>query len=261
MSFFGFIAKPLGYLLTGIYDVVGSYGITLIIFTVIVRLCLFPIYLHQTRNSLKMADVQPKMQEIQKKYANDKEELNRRLMELYKQENYNPMKGCLPMLIQFPILMGLFTLLRDPLSYMPSGSTHMVLAVHESFLWVPDLSQSDLWILPIITGIAQFFSFSLSQMQMQSPGANPNQMMGMMKVMKYVFPVMLVYLGRTFPAGLALYWFIGNLCAILQNQVLRIWKKKMERDKAEGKGSFSPERAKKQKQKKAIKEKDLPKLD
>ncbi|MDR1954182.1 MAG: YidC/Oxa1 family membrane protein insertase [Clostridiales Family XIII bacterium] len=233
---FGLIAKPLGYLLTGIYSVVGNYGITLIIFTVIVRLCLFPLYVHQTKSSLRMAEVQPKIQALQKKYANDKEELNRRMMEFYKEEGVNPMKGCLPMLIQMPIMLGLFTLLRDPMSYLPEGHANMILAVHEQFFWISDLSQPDLWALPIMAGITTFLSFSATQAQ-NSMGAqaNANQMAGMMKMMKYFFPVMIVWMGRSFPAGLTLYWFIGNICSIIQFQTLKLWKKRLERMKAEGK--------------------------
>ncbi|MDR0852012.1 MAG: YidC/Oxa1 family membrane protein insertase [Clostridiales Family XIII bacterium] len=234
----GFIAVPLGYLLTGIYEVVGNYGVTLIIFTIIVRLCLFPLYANQIKHQMKMADVQPKMQALQKKYAHDKEELNRKMMELYKEENFNPMRGCLPMLIQMPILLGLFALLRDPTAALRWNYADMIFAVHEGFFWMKDLSQPDLWILPIMAGITTYISFSLTQTQSQVAGDNAqaNQMAGMMKMMKYFFPVMIVWMGRSFPAGLALYWFIGNLCTIVQYQVLRLWRKRLERMRAEGKG-------------------------
>ena len=220
----GFIAKPLGMLLSGIYGVIGNYGITLIIFTVIVRLCLFPLYANQIKHTAKMGNVQPKMQEIQKKYAHDKEEMNKRMMELYQQENFNPMRGCLPMLIQFPIIIGLFSLLRTPMQYL-ENSPDMIMAVHEGFLWINDLSHPDLWILPIVAGITTFISFSVTQAQNTSTQMN-NQMSGMMKMMRYFFPIMIVWMGRTFPAGLALYWVIGNLFTILQSQILNRMRKK-----------------------------------
>ena len=239
-TIFGFIAQPLGYLLAGIYSVVGNYGITLILFTLIVRLCLFPLYANQIKNQMKMADVQPKIKALQTKYANNKEELNRKMMELYKEESFNPMKGCLPMLIQMPILFGLFMLLRNPAQYLPDSQLdNMIFAVHESFLWIGSLGQADLWILPILAGITTYISFSMTQSQTPMTGgdnAMAGQMQGMMKMMKYFFPVMIVYMGRTFPAGLALYWFIGNLCTILQFHVLKMWRKKLEKMKAEGKG-------------------------
>jgi YidC/Oxa1 family membrane protein insertase len=235
MSFFGAIAKPLGYLLTGIYDVIGNYGITIIIFTVIVRLCLFPVYASQIKHQIRMAEVQPKMQALQKKYANDREELQRKMAEFQKAENFNPMRGCLPMLIQMPILFGLFSLLRDPLSYLPAGRGDMILAVHEAFFWIQDLSQADLWILPISAGIATFVSSLLMQAQSSTDNPAANQMAGMMKMTKYIFPVMIVWMGRSFPAGMALYWFIGTLFTILQTQILKVWRRKLERMKAEGK--------------------------
>lgn len=233
----GWIATPLGMLLSGIYSVIGNYGITLIIFTIIVRLCLFPLYANQIKHTAKMGDVQPKMQEIQKKYANDKEEMNKKMMELYQQENFNPMRGCLPMLIQFPIIIGLFSLLRNPMKYM-ENSPEMIMAVHEKFLWINDLAQPDVWILPIMAGITTFISFTVTQAQNPTNQAN-NQMAGMMKMMKYFFPVMIVWMGRSFPAGLTLYWFTGNLFTVLQSKVLNVWKKKLmsakEKDKQNSK--------------------------
>ena len=88
-----------------------------------------------------MLAVQPKIKEIQRKYANDKETLNIKMMELYKEEKFNPMKGCLPLLIQLPIIWGLFGLLRNPMKYISGDG--MLIAIHESFLWIPDLSQPD----------------------------------------------------------------------------------------------------------------------
>jgi YidC/Oxa1 family membrane protein insertase len=202
-------------------------------------LCLFPLYANQIKHSIKMVDVQPKMKELQKKYANDKEELNKQMMALYKEENFNPMRGCLPMLIQMPILFGLFMLLRRPTVYLPKSQIeNMIFAVHENFLWVQDLAQPDLWILPIACGITTFISFSMTQSQNPAMGAggSANQMAGMMKMMKYFFPVMIVWMGRTFPAGLAVYWFIGNICTVVQSQALKVWRKKLEGMKAEGKG-------------------------
>ena len=144
----GIIAKPLGWLIDFMYGLIGNYGITVIIFTLIVKLCLYPLYIKQTKSTVKMAEVQPKMQALQQKYANDKETLNIKMAELYKEEKFNPMGGCLPMLIQMPIIMGLFALLRNPMMYINEDS--MIFAFHEPFIWIKDLSQPDPWILPII---------------------------------------------------------------------------------------------------------------
>ena len=210
----GFIAKPLGMLLSLIYDLVGNYGISIIIFTIIVKFALYPLYAKQIKSTARMAEVQPKMKEIQSKYANDRQMMNIKMSELYKEEKFNPMGGCLPLIIQMPIIFGLFALLRRPLDYISSDS--MIFAAHESFLWIMDLSQPDKWILPIAAGVATFISFSMTQKQQQVAGS-ANQMGGMMKGMKIIFPIMIVWMGRTFPAGLALYWFIGQVVQIFFN--------------------------------------------
>lgn len=219
----GFIAVPLGWLLSFIYSLLNDYGITLIIFTILVKGCLYPLYAAQIKSTAGMADIQPKMQALQRKYANDKETLNIKMMELYKEEKFNPMGGCLPMLIQMPIIFGLFALLRNPMAYMSSDS--MLLAIHESFLWIMDLSQPDLWILPIAAGVTTFISFSQTQSQQ---GSANNQMAPMMNMMKYFFPVMIVWMGRSFPAGLTIYWFIGTLVQIGFNFRLNRLRKKMK---------------------------------
>ncbi|HRV33455.1 MAG TPA: YidC/Oxa1 family membrane protein insertase, partial [Anaerovoracaceae bacterium] len=142
----GIFAQPIGSLLSYIYGFVNSYGISIILLTLIVRICLLPLYSKQIKSSAAMAEIQPKLKEIQVRYANDKETMNKKLQELYAKEKFNPMSGCLPLIIQMPIIMGLFSLLRNPLEYM--SQPEMIVAVHESFLWVPDLSQPDNWILP-----------------------------------------------------------------------------------------------------------------
>jgi YidC/Oxa1 family membrane protein insertase len=214
-------------LLSAIYGVIGNYGVTLIVFTILVRLCLFPLYANQVKHTAKMAEVQPKMQALQKKYANDKETLNMKMMELYKEEKFNPARGCLPVLIQFPIIYALFALLRNPMQYMSDAvKDTMLVAAHEAFLWMPDLSQPDPWILPILAGISTFFSFLLSQQQ-QNMGAAAGQMAPMMNMMKYFFPITIVWMGRSFPAGLALYWFIGTLVQIVQTRILNAMRKRI----------------------------------
>lgn len=215
------IAEPMGWILALLYDFINNYGIALIVFTLIIRGCLFPVYASQIKSSAKMKEFQPKIKELQKKYANDKETLNIKMMELYKEEKFNPMKGCLPMLIQMPIILGFFVLIRNPLTFI--SDPQMLMAVHESFLWIPDLSQPDPWILPVLAGIATFFSFSMTQ-SMANPSADLGGANGMMKMMKYFFPVMIVWMGRTFPSALTLYWFIGTLFQICQTIGMNKWK-------------------------------------
>ena len=223
----GVIAKPLGWLLGFLYNFLSDYGITIILFTLIVKLCLYPLYIKQTKSTAKMAEVQPKMQALQRKYANDRETLNIKMAELYKEEKFNPMGGCLPMLIQMPIIMGLFALLRNPLRYMADDS--MIFAFHESFMWIKDLSQPDPWILPIIAGVSTFISFTMNQALSDSGGAN-NQMNGMMKMMKYIFPIMILWMARSFPSGLALYWAVSQIIQIFFNIHMATLRKRLKRE-------------------------------
>lgn len=233
-----FIAIPLGYLLNFLYGIIDNYGISLIIFTLIVRACLFPLYANQIKHSLKMQDMQPKLQALQKKYANDKETLNAKMMELYKEENFNPMRGCLPMVIQLPIIWGLFALLRNPMKFIHNDA--FIMAVHEPLLWIKDLSQPDLWmILPILAGVATFFSYTVMTSQNAGAQGAAGQTNTMMKMMKYFFPIMIVWMGRSFPAGLALYWFVGTTEMVAQSFFMNKWKKKkmaqLELEKMKGK--------------------------
>ncbi|HUM55584.1 MAG TPA: YidC/Oxa1 family membrane protein insertase [Bacillota bacterium] len=220
----GALAQPVGWLLSSIYDLIGNYGITLIVFTLIVKVCLYPLYSKQIKSTARMAQVQPKMKALQQKYANDKQTLNMKLSEMYKEEKFNPAAGCLPMLIQMPIIFGIFALLRNPLTYLQSDE--MLFAVHESFLWMVDLSQPDKWILPILAGVAIFISFRMTSQQQSA--AQPGGMGGMMKMMQYFFPVMIVLMGRSFPAGLTIYWFVGQFIQIFFNLHLNKVRKKIK---------------------------------
>ena len=231
-SFFGFVATPLAHLLNWIDHFCGSYGISIIIFTLIVRGALFPLYASQIKGQMKMADIQPKMQALQKKYAGNKEALGREMQNLYKEEKYNPMSGCLPLLIQMPILMGLFYLLRNPGMYI--DSTSLIIASHESFLWLPDLSQPDQWLLPIVAGFTTFASMSMTGMMgtgmpTAPVGDGPDmsaQMQPMMKVMRVFMPIFLLVMARSMPSGLAVYWVIGNLFTVVQTWGLKNLRKK-----------------------------------
>ena len=152
----GIIAKPLGWLMTWLYGIIGNYALVIIIITAVVKFLLYPVYKNQILTTANMADMQPKIQEIQRKYANDKETMNQKLAEFYQEENYNPAKGCMPMVIQMVVIMALFAVLRNPMTYI--SSEEMYFAIHESFLWIRDLSQPDLWILPLLAGVFTFLS-------------------------------------------------------------------------------------------------------
>lgn len=230
----GIIAKPIGYLLMWIYRLVGSYGVALIILTFIVKLVLYPMYAKQIKTTASMQDISEKTQAIQQKYANDRERMNEEMQKLYAETGFNPMSGCLPMVIQFPIIMGLFALLRNPIKYMPAGST-MIFANHESFLWIKDLAQPDNWILPILAGAATFFAFSMNNAMMAQPGSSAGQTKAMNLMMKYIFPLSILWLARSYPAGLAIYWAGGQIMQIFFNIRINKMREKMNAEREDAK--------------------------
>jgi len=229
-NFFTFIATPMAFLLDWIYGWSHGYGLSIIIFTLFVRGALFPLYASQIKGQLKMAEIQPKMQALQKKYAGDREALGREMQQLYKREQYNPMMGCLPLVIQMPILMGLFYMLRNPGLYV--DSTSIIIASHESFWWLQDLSQPDQWALPILTGFTTFLSMHMTGIMGGAPAGGAEgmgaTMQPMMKMMKIFMPVFLVVIARQMPSGLAIYWMIGNVFTIGQTWLLKRLRKKAQ---------------------------------
>ncbi|MCI7619679.1 MAG: YidC/Oxa1 family membrane protein insertase [Firmicutes bacterium] len=210
----GILAKPLGFLLSWLYGIIGNYGVALIIVTVIVKLCLYPVYAKSIKSTMKMSEVQPKIQEIQQKYAKDTATMNEKLTELYKEEGVSMYGGCLPMLVQMIVIMGLFALLRNPMAYIDSDS--MLFAIHEPFLWIQDLAQPDKWVLPILAAIATFIATSMSQ-NAGGAGASAQQAKMMTNIMKYFFPIMILWMARSYPAGLAIYWFGSQVIQIFYN--------------------------------------------
>ena len=222
------LASPLGYLLTWLYDFIGSYGIAVLVLTVIIKLALYPVYAKQIKATMNMSKMQPKINEIQQKYAKDKQLMNEKMAELYKEEGGSMYGGCLPMIVQMLVIMGLFSLFRNPMNYI--GSDQMLFAVHESFLWIQDLAQPDKSILPIISGEATFIAYYFSQTT--QAGANADQMQVMNKMMKYIFPVMILLMARSYPAGLALYWSGSQIMQIFYNiRFARMKKKALEEEK------------------------------
>jgi YidC/Oxa1 family membrane protein insertase len=213
---------PMGQLLKWIVQFVGDYGYAIIVFTIITKLLLLPINIKQTHSTKRMNEIQPKMKALQEKYKNDKERLNKELMELYKEEKYNPASGCLPALIQLPIVIALFNVLREPVKFV-FGTEEAYAAVQKGFWWMSNISlpehQSTLFmigafglpLLAIISGVTTYI-----QMKMVSPNSkDPTQ-----KSMTTMMPIMFAYITYTVPAGLALYWIVGNLFTIAQQYIM-----------------------------------------
>ena len=226
---FGILAKPFGLLLQLLYGLVNRYWLAIVILSLVVRGALYPVYRKQIKSTAGMADFAKKQQEIQQKYANDREKMNEKMQEMYQEVGYNPASGCLPMVIQMIVISGLFILLRNPMSYFTDDS--MIFAVHESFLWIKDLSQPDPWVLPILSGVATYLaSYFMNQTQPQANAGNAF-MTGMMK---YFFPIMIAWLAHSYPAALAIYWFIGQVVQIFFNLSFRKLREEMSDGKASG---------------------------
>lgn len=188
-----------------------SYGLAIILFTIIVRIILLPFNIKQIKSSLVMNEMQPKLKEIQNKYKSDPKRLQQEMSKLYKEYNANPVSGCLPVLIQMPIIFSLFYVFRDLSSLNGAG-----------FLWVKNLCKPDTtYILPILAGVTQYFSMILTM-------NNNNDAQGKQtKILNLVMSIVTITFGLKFNASLALYWVINNLFQTIQTIVIKKHTKKV----------------------------------
>jgi YidC/Oxa1 family membrane protein insertase len=186
-------AGPLGWLLDQLVQLTGNYGLAIILTTIIVRLLLFPLTISQNKSMVAMRRIQPELNEIQKKYANNKEEQQKKTMELYQKHKINPLGGCLPMLVQLPILWAFFAVLRE----IPAdGATFLG-------LWV--LSEADpYYVFPVVAALTTF-------LQSKMTATDPSQ-----KSMLIVMPIMILFFSLSLPSGLVLYWITSNVFSIVQ---------------------------------------------
>ncbi|KAB3530778.1 YidC/Oxa1 family membrane protein insertase [Alkaliphilus pronyensis] len=199
------LVKPLGALLKIIFDIVGNYGFSIIIFTVIVKLAMIPLTLKQTKSMRRIQEINPELKALQEKYKNDQEKLNIKVAELYKKHNVSLSGGCLPLIIQLPIIIALFTVLRNPIDY---GFSQEV--IQAGFLWIANLSEADPWILPLIAGFTTYLTSITASTDTNS------QQNSTTIITKYFMPIMIFWWGRSFPAGLTLYWGISNIFQLVQ---------------------------------------------
>lgn len=206
---FDAIGNFLGLILRFIVGFVGDYAWAIILFTIVVRVCLLPLMIKQLKSTKAMQDIQPKMKEIQEKYKNKPEKQQEEILKLYKEAKINPAAGCLPMLIQLPILMGLFAVLRDPVAHgvFPSEAAYDL--ANHGFLWIKDVAQTHNLPLGLASGISAYF------MQKTMTTGDESQE-NMMKSMTLMMTVMSFWWGYTYQAGLALYWTTSNIFSIGQ---------------------------------------------
>jgi YidC/Oxa1 family membrane protein insertase len=202
------IGNLLGHVLRIIFDVVQNYGWSIIVFTILVKVLLLPLTIKQTKSTKAMQDIQPKLQEIQAKYKDKPEKQQQEIMKLYQEAKINPLAGCLPLLIQMPIIIGLFSVLRDPVAYGVFPSQAAFQAADTGFLWLNSLTSTHHLEMGILAGLSAYV--------MQKIMTPPDQAQGTMKTMTYVMAAMSFYWGYTFAAGLALYWTVSNIFTIAQ---------------------------------------------
>ncbi|GIZ53077.1 membrane protein insertase YidC [Noviherbaspirillum aridicola] len=191
------IAKPIFWLMEQIHKVLGNWGWTIIVLTVLIKLAFFPLSAASYRSMAKMKTVTPKMQAIRDRHKNDPQKMNQAMMELYKTEKINPLGGCLPILVQIPVFIALYWVLL--------ASVEMRNAPWLG--WITDLASPDPWfILPVIMAVSMFI-----QTKLNPTPPDPVQAKVML-FMPIAFSVMFFF----FPAGLVLYWVVNNILSIAQ---------------------------------------------
>lgn len=212
-----FLYQAFGWMLLQIYNLIGNYGVSIIVFTILMKLLLLPLNIKQTKSMKDMQRLQPELQKLSKKYKNNKEKLNEETLKLYKVYKVNPAAGCLPLLVQFPILIGLFRALREPEVYVFLNGTYEI--INRSFLWIPDLGMPDsYYILPVLAAV---FTFATQKFMTAATTANPDDPNAKtQKIMLYIMPIFIGYISISFPAGVALYWVVQNVFTFIQQFVM-----------------------------------------
>lgn len=253
------IGYPLGWVMWFIYNFLGNnYVLSLLLFTIFTRLLMLPSNIKQQKNMVKNAMLKPKLDALQKKYGKNKEKYQEEMMKLYEKEGYNPMSGCLPMLIQFPILFGLIDVVYKPLTHilrLPAEAISKIVEVSE----LPAM-RAEVWALGHISELEGHLSVEVIE-KMNSVnmnflgmnlGENPTwswnllllipilsgvtalmaslistrytaqnmEGAGMMKGMMLLMPIMSVWISFQVPAGVGLYWIFSNLISIVQTVVM-----------------------------------------
>lgn len=245
-----FLVHPLMALAILAYSIAHDFGLAIIIVTVVIRLLVYPLYVTQIRSQRAMQELGPAMNELKKKYGKDRQRFAEEQMKLYKERGVNPAAGCLPLLLQMPLLFALYsalaqlgcglgnsigsacasTLTHDQaqqvmLSFFPNpipeGGT-----LDTTANWLPWIAnglheRDPLYILPVLAGVAQLIASVMAMPAKRVQTDDPNQKM--FQSMAYTFPIMTVVLGASFPAGLTLYWIATTIFQIVQQYFVSGW--------------------------------------
>jgi YidC/Oxa1 family membrane protein insertase len=238
-SLIGIVEQVLVFL----YSFTHNYGVAIILLTIIIRVLMYPLMQKQMTSMRETQKIQPLMQEIQRKYKNDKEKMNQELMKLYKEHKVNPMGGCLPLIVQMPVLILFFQVLREFEYHIPNTNI-----IDGGFLWIQNevmylgemvagLAAPDklfgviqfsgneyfIGILPILVGASMYFQQKLTTptapaTNQGSSSSNPTA--STQKMMTTIMPLMIGFISFTLPSGLSLYWFTSTLFGIGQQLLI-----------------------------------------
>ena len=219
VSWLSWLEKILKVLLEVFYFLIPNYGVAIILLTILTKALLIPLSKKGTESTAKMSALQPKLQELQTKYKDDPEALNNAMAKLYKEEGINPMGSCWPMLIQFPIFIGLYGLLNKDFSlrgamFIPGWITD--LSIPETIFTLPfniPFLGAQIHLLPILYTASMIFSMKITQSATSGQAAGSK---GMTWFMTYGMSIMFFFILYNAPSGLLVYWTMSNLLAILQ---------------------------------------------
>lgn len=230
-----------------LYHLIGDFGLSIIVLTLIIKLVLFPLTLQQLKSMRATQALQPQLAEIRRKYAKDQQAQMQASQQLYKEYGINPVAGCLPLLIQMPVLYGLFFALENVVKVSGSSAArlqainstlypfvpHFTTPPNLSLNWftfinpafhfslaIPDPTH----ILPILAALATFIQLRMSQTRTQATtGKAGDPTAQSMKMMQFVMPFITLFIGWTFPAGLALYWTVSSVFQAVQQYFVTGW--------------------------------------
>lgn len=221
--------QPILNLLVLLHNVMPGHdiGLAIVAMTVIIKIILLPLSKQSIKAQKSLQELQPKIEEIKKKYANNKTEQGQAMMQLYKQEKVNPFSSCFPLLVQLPFLWAVFMVFRAGLSGKSLDLVYSFISKPEFIntisLGFIDLSKPNV-VLAVLSGLAQFWQakmMNVKRPEVRGNGAKDEDMMAIMnKQMLYMMPALTVFIGLSFPGGLALYWFVTTILTAFQQLYL-----------------------------------------
>ena len=217
--------QPILNLLVWIYNIIPGHdvGLAIIALTVIVKLILYPLSQKALVGQKALQNLQPKLDDIKKRYADNKEAMSKAMMDLYREEKVNPLSSCLPLLIQLPFFWAIFRVFRDELSGKAITLLYPFIAnpgtINPQAFGFLDFSKPN-WVLAVLAGVAQFIQAKMMPMKAAAPATDgakdENMMAAMNKQMLYIMPAVTVFICLSLPSGLAFYWLISTALTILQ---------------------------------------------